>query len=384
MIRKLTRSALAAATFALIVPTALGAQTRSLTWTEISRMEAPGSLGLILRMTGGGGQTESRGSLHLQGTTLIQEYDEAAFIADIEQGRWTTIDHEERTVTTLTIDEMGQLSEEMVASMKASAENQETAAELERSRQEAQAEFSFRVSSESSGRRERIGSYSATQHYVIGEVEVTAVPEGVEETPEGGRMYFLTELWQTQDVPEEREIYEAWAQAIASDPATRAMVEEMGEAAGRATSGIALALTAWDPNVGAGLSEIAEATEDLQGTTVRSVVTVAVVPLGVEPDREALQSWQPSSMGSALGGAVTGAAREALRGLGGMLGGRNRAPEPEPQAAAATQALFRMTTTREDLAYRESNDDVVGALQARIADYRVVTYEDLSRQLRQQ
>ncbi len=372
---------------ALILPAALEAQTRSLTWTETSRMEAPGSLGLILRMAGGGGTSEN--ALHLQGKALIQEAEDIAFIADLDAGVWTSIDHDERTYTTLTIDEMRQLSERMIAAAKSSVENQASAAELEQSRQEAQAEFEFRISSETTGRTERIGSNNATQHFVIGEVEVTATPEGVEETPEGGTFYFLTELWQTQDVPEEREIYDAWAQAVASDPATRQMVEEMGAAAAESGAAIAMALTAWDPKVGAGLSEVAEATEDLRGTTVRSIMTVAIVPLGAEVDREALQAWQPSSMGSALGGAAAGAvaeaARGALRGLGGgLFGGRGRDPEPEPQAAApSTQALFRATVTRENIAYRESSDDVLGALRTRIADYRVITYDDLVRELPQ-
>lgn len=389
------RIAVAAAAMAVLgAPANLVGQTRSLTWTETTRVEAPGSLGLILRMTGATDPITTRTALHLQGRTLIQEYDQSAFITDLDARRWLMIDHEARTYTTMTFDDMVRASEQAIeevraASSGAGADSGMSREELERAREEAQAEIQFRISAESTGERQRIGSVDATRHFVTAEFEATSVPEGVEEEPEGGTMYYLMELWQTSDVPGEEEIYRAWAEALAADPGFREMAEEMIEAAGGAGEGITTSLAAWDPQVAGGLSELAEQMEQIDGTTVRSVVIIAMAPLGVTPSREELLAWEPSA-GSRLGGAVAGAARQAaadaarsaVRGLGrGLLGGRNREPEPEPEPQAEqprVQALLRMTTTRDDIAFRESSEDVLGTLNERIAGYREITLQDVA------
>lgn len=384
---------IAAAVLSVTGTTTVEAQTRSLSWTETTRMEVPGSLGLILRMTGAGDPITTRSAMHLQGNVLIQEADQITVVTDLDAGKWINVDHEARTYTTMTFEDLQRMSEQAMAEMQAaaaqgSADAQAAQEELRRSQEEAQAEIVFRISAESTGERQRVGGVNASQHFIIAEFEATSVPEGVEEEPEGGSMYFLTELWQTSDVPGEEEMLQEWARALSSNAELREMVLGMMESAQETGDILATSLAAWNPQVSAGIAELAEQMEDFEGTTVRSVLTVAMVPLGTTPDRAALLAWQPSA-GMNVGGAVAGAARAAvadaargaLGGLGrGLLGGggRNRDPEPEPQAAQPrVQALMRMTTDRSDIAYRESSEDVLGALNARIADYREITLADL-------
>ncbi len=379
-----------AAAFAMLASTALDAQTRSLSWTETTRMEVPGSLGLILRMAGAGDPITTRSAMHLQGNALIQETDETTVVTDLDAGRWITVDHQARTYTTMTFADLQRMSEQAMVEMQtaaaqANADVQASREELRRSQEEAQAEINFRISAESTGQRQRIGGVDASQHFIIAEFEATSVPEGVEEEPEGGSMYFLTELWQTSDVPGEEELLQEWARALASNAELREAVYGMMESAQETGDIMATSLAAWNPQISAGMAELAEQMEDFEGTTVRSVLTIAMVPLGTTPDRAELLAWQPSA-GINVGGAVAGAARGAvadaargaLGGLGrGLLGGRNADPEPEPAAQPRVQAMMRMTTDRSDVAYRESSEDVLGALNARIADYREITLADL-------
>jgi hypothetical protein len=323
---------------------------------------------------------------------LIQGDDDHTVVMNLDERRWLSIDHTSRTYLTFSFDELAEMSQEMMASIQeASASEAEREARSAREElDEIQAEIQFRVSAEATGQRQRIGSVNAVRHIITTEFEATAVPDGVDE-PDGGSMVFVTELWQTADVPTADAMYEQWAQQLASDPALRAIAESMTPAAESGDEAVAEALSQWDPQVAAGILQLADAIATLEGTTVRIATGVALVPLGAELDRDELLAWQPASMGDQLRAGAGGAARQAaseaargaVRGLSRGLPGRgNRDPEPEPAAVEApvVRPLVRLTTSRDDIAYREWNEDVLGALNARIVDYRATTLQELKQQ----
>jgi hypothetical protein len=378
----LAGAALLAGVVCLAVPTSLESQTRTLGWTETTRVEAPGALGIMLRaMPGSQAAHTTRQTIHLQGRSLIQETDGDATILDAENRRFISIDHDARTYTIITFDEAAASAREFAA-MMAEAADDPAARDREQATEEARAELTFRISAEQTGRSRSIGSAgTASQHLILAELEVTAPPEGVEDVEEG-MLVFLTELWQSTDVPTEEAFYEAWAAAVAADPEMQAFGAAMADAAGSASESGAVAMAAWDPRVAAGMMELAEAMEQMEGTTVQSVLTLAVVPAGVALDREALLAWEPASMGDQLragaAGAAADAARSAVRGLTGRLGrARQQEEAAADPAAAVTRPLLRTTTTREDITYRESDDDVLGPLLSRMEGYRQITLEDL-------
>src|SRR5690606_24060299 len=152
--------------------------------------------------------------------------------------------------------------------------NSDAREEFERTMEETRADIEFRVSSESTGQRQRIGAYHAAQHFITTELEVSAVPEGVDE-PEGGSMASLAELWLTTDVPTGDALYEEWARQLASDAAFREIADELAGSADDVSETMAQNLSTWNPQVGAGMLRMAEAMEALEGTTVRSTVTAA-------------------------------------------------------------------------------------------------------------
>lgn len=393
----------------LAVPAAVEAQTRTLSWTETSRIEVPGALGLMLRaMPGGLDARTTTQTMHLQGRTLIQEDGNTTTIIDSENRRITTIDHEARTYMTFTFEESAQAARDMARLMtegmaqaegelaEARAEMDAAMEDLRREMEDARATLNFRISSERTGRTQAFsGAGTAAQHYVMGEFEATAAPEGVDEV-EGGTMVFLVELWQSPDLPNADAFYEQWAANLANDPQIRALGEELQASAQSVTDASATALAMWDPRISAGLTEVAEAVGQIDGTTVRSIVTVAIVPLGVTLDRDELLAWQPAAMGDRVRAEAAGAARDAaaaaargaVRGLTGRLGARGGRDEPEErpadQAEAMTRPLMRVTTTKEDIVHRESRDDVLAPLMRRIEGYRQVTLEDLMREAQSQ
>jgi hypothetical protein len=374
----------------LVTPSATEAQTRSLSWTEQSRVEMPGTMGLILRAVGGASTVETRQGLHIQGRTMIQEDDDNAVVVDLDQGRYLIVDHRDRTFLSLTFDEIVEVGREALSGATtpaddARAEMEQMREEMRQALEENQARMTVRVRAENTGRRQTLeGGINAVQHALTTEFELTAVPEGVEER-EGGTMVMVTELWQTTDVPSMDAMMEAWARELASGP-HRQLLTDLQADAEETQQLMASVLGAWNPEIGAGLVELAEAIGRIEGTSVRSVTTVAMVPLGVEYDRAQLMAWEPASMGAQLTGAAAGAARAAatdaargaLRGLSRGALGRGGDTQPDPAPARTAQPLFRMITTKQNVRYEESSRDVVGDLTTRIADYRELTRSDLT------
>lgn len=71
---------------------------------------------------------------------------------------------------------------------------------------------------------------------------------------------------------------------------------------------------------------------------------------------------------------MAGAARKAFGGLFGRGGDETEEAEEE----LALRPLFRLTTTKEDIVHGETGEDVLSTLQQRMADYRQVTFEELT------
>jgi hypothetical protein len=387
----------------LTMPSAADAQTRTLSWTETSTVEIPGTLGLLLRAMPGALDTRtSQQTLHLQGGALIQQDGKTATIMDADNRRFITIDHEAGTYMTFSFEESAQAAREMSALMaEAMAEAEEAMAgtqaerdaamaEMRQLMDEARAALNFRIDARNTGRTQSFGAAgTAVQHVITAELEAAEPPEGVEDAEEG-TLVFVMELWQSDALPTPDAFYQDWGARLAADPAMQALAGEIAASAEAVGESSAAALAMWDPRLSAGLGEIAEAVSQIQGTTVRSVVTVALVPEGVELDREELLAWQPGSTGDRLRAEAAGAvrdaaadaARTALRGLTGRLGARRDEAQADQAAEAprAIRPLLRVTTTKEDIVHGETGEDVLGELQRRMEGYRQITMDDLMRE----
>src|SRR5690606_1024709 len=150
---------------------------------------------------------------------------------------------------------------------------------------------------------------------------------------------FLAELWQSTDVPSAETLYAEWARELANDATLRSASEDLARSGEAVQEDLAAMFAMWSPQIGAGLLRMSEEIGEIEGTTVRSSITVALVPVGATFDRDALLAWQPESMGdrvrSEAAGAARSAAAEAARGAisgltGGLFGGRRNNDPPPP------------------------------------------------------
>lgn len=351
------------------VVTPLGAQDRSVSWTEVSRIEMPGTLGAFLRATGALNERRASHALHVSGRTFRQDDGDSSTILDLDGRRWIAVDHEAKTYTVVTFEESAEMAREMAevlqearagadeAMQEARAERDEAMSELRRSMDEAAASMDVRLRAEATGERRRFGDLNAERHLLIAEVEAREV-EGLEAS-EGGMLVFLMELWQTPDFPSTDDLHEAWAAELAADPAMQELARELATAFEPVSEDLGPeALAAWDPRIAAGLRQLGETMASIEGTTVRSVTNVAIVEPGAQLDREALMAWEPESMGDRLrtgaGEAARDAGREAARGAlrgmtRGMLGRGGGEPEAPAAEPPAVRPLLRATSEKSDV-----------------------------------
>lgn len=393
--RGLIVALIAVGSVALLSPSSATGQSSTLSWTETSTLEVPGNLGLLLRTMPGALDTRSsQHMLHLQGGSLIQRDGQHTTLIDADDRRFVTIDDDARTYMVMTFDESAQAARDMSAmmseamadaevSLDESAEDREaTMAELRQAMEEAREALDFRLNTERTGRTQSFGAAgTAAQHIIMAELHMAAPPEGVEDA-ESGTLVFVMELWQSDDLPTPGALYEQWAAELASDPALRSMASDLSASAEGVTDASEAALAMWDPRMSAGLNQLAEAVEHLDGTTVRSVVTVALVPDGLELDRDELLAWEPESTGDRIRREASGAAKEAVAGaarkaFGGLFGRGGDEPE-EAEEELVLRPLFRLTTTKEDIVHGDTGEDVLSTLQQRMDGYRQVTFEELT------
>lgn len=384
---------------AALLPEPGSAQLRTLSWTQVSQVEMPGTLGAFLRMSGALDERRSEHSVHVLGGAMRQDEGSFSTIFDAEGRRFVHVDHESRTYLEMTFAESAEMAREMMAGFEEAraeaeaaaeetrAEREEAMEELRRSMDELEEAMTFRIRTEATGERESFGSFSAERHLLVAEIEAKEGVEGVEgaEDAEGGALVFVVELWQSRDFPDVDAFLEEWAQALAEDPAMQALAADLMESLEPLSgeTGAEL-LVAWDPRIAVGVQKMAEAMESLEGTTVRSRTLVAFVDPGATLDEAELLAWEPTTMGAALRagaadaarGAAQDAARGAIRGLSRGLLGRGGGDE-EPEPVALVRPLLRINSARENPLYTTTPVTGENPLFQELATYRKVTFADL-------
>jgi vacuolar-type H+-ATPase subunit E/Vma4 len=378
------------------------AQARSLTWTEVTTIEMPGTMGALLRATGSLGDRRSEHGIHLQGSVLRQDEGSSSSIFDAGGRRFISMDHEARSYLEFTFEESAQMAREMVDALAESrSELDEALRESQAERDEAMEEFrrnmdalqeamTFRIETQATGERRQIDGMSAERYLISAELEARDGVEGMEDV-EGGQVVFLVDLWQTREFPDFDAFMEEWARELAADPAMQALARDMAESLEPlAGEGSAEMLALWDPRIAAGVQQVMEAMEELDGTTLESRTLVALVEPGATLDRAELLAWEPASMGDQLRGqagetaraAAQEAARGAVRGLSrGLLGrGGGGGGQAEEQRPPQVRPMLRVSSLRQNTVYSpdgQGMDNLLGEL----ATYRAISLADLMREI---
>lgn len=343
------RTCITAAALALLPVLPAPALGQDLTLEYQTRMEFGGAMGQMMRMMPGMGDLSapSRTLTRISGLRLrTDDGESSSLIVDAEAGRFIQVDHEERTYIVMTPESMRQMAEETRARMEAAMDSIQATQPGARERDAGEPEMTVeaRVETERTGRRESVAGLDAEEWYLTVSADFQVQEEGANPMFVGSTVAF-SDLWLSSSVPGGEEQERIW----------RAFGEEMMEA-WDLDEGMT-PVFAVNPQLQVMIEQNRQAMEEMQGTAVRTISLMVLVPPGATFDKERavadLTGELSRSMGEVAGAAAGAAARDAAasaaRGAlgrigGGLLGRRNR--EEPPPAEEAPPAPSQSTLLR--------------------------------------
>lgn len=316
---------------ALVVPAVLSAaplSAQDVRYETVTKLEMPGAAGVAMRMAArlGGGSSETVETTSIKGRKMRTDAENTSTIVDLDQQRFVWLDHDAKTYTTYTFDELLQKSQEAAAAAQRDAQQASGT-------DDARARLDFRFSVEPGNDRQRIAGYDADRFFLTMEAEGAYAPEGQAETQEAGMLVVLVDMLTSTDMP-------AFRAKSAFDDASAQQYAEAGAAMTQAMA----AMFAEDPSMQVAFEQSVSEARKIEGMPVRTVTTFVSVAPGQRFDRARVTEPAAESRGPSVAEA---AGRAAMGRLGGMLGGRNRQQaEPEPaEASQPTQAtIFSVTS----------------------------------------
>lgn len=283
---------------------------QGVTYVTVSKPEMAGAMGMMARMAPGA-MAETRVTTSVEGNFVrTDDADRTSTILDWAEGRFTFLNHEDRTWYSMSLDEM--MSQ---ATMGASAMSGEAGSMPD-------------IQVERTGRTQEIEGFTAEQVLMF----VIPPPADEEEATEGApTMAVVVDMWLSKDFPG----HEAF---------TRAQ-EAMAGQAGAGMSGA----FAMDPAMAEAGQRIAEEMKGMEGVPVRTVTSMVMVPPGSTLDRETLLAEADKPLGAA--GPAGGGLDAARQALGGMLGRRRQqqAPPDDSAVAAGPSVCMRITQVVEEV-----------------------------------
>jgi hypothetical protein len=271
--QSLTRTLLASV--ALLPATVLG---QGVTVKNVSDVQMYGGLGAIaslgMRLGGGGSMHNIESTTYLVGHKMRNETSMSGTIIDLDAGRLTTIDHKQKTYTSMTFAEMTEMMKRAQASAQQQAQESKREQAKDPNAPKGDMKVNYKVSVDRPGEREKISGYDAERVLMTITLEGEATPEGGK-TEQVGTLVFLIDQWISKDAP----------QNAAYKEFGRVYAEKMGEAYKSQAQGLQ-AVFATNPKMKEGFEAAAKEMQKVQGIPLRSMTYVVLVPPNQAFDRK--------------------------------------------------------------------------------------------------
>jgi hypothetical protein len=300
-------------------------------YETVTRMSVPGAAGTAMRVAArlSGAPLETVEKTFISGNRMRTDTDGSSTIIDLDAATVTFLDHQRRTFTTVSFDEMA------AAARQAAHEVEAAAMEAREGRREAgpdhaDVRLTFRLNVDNPGERDRLHGYTAERFFVTMEAEGEAPVDEGEDPEEAGTFVVLSDLWVSTEVP-------AYA-------AQRTFGEASAQTHAAAASSLADALTAAlaeDPEMKVAFEQAAAEAARLEGMPLRSTMTFVAVPVGMAFDREA--AINPEA-GTGVAAAVGRAALGGLRQRAAAAVGRQAEQRDEQHETARQRTLLTVTS----------------------------------------
>ncbi|CAN5707261.1 hypothetical protein BH23GEM9_BH23GEM9_17290 [soil metagenome] len=319
---------------ALLAPTVFAAApalAQDVKYETVTKVDLPGAMGTAMRLAArlGGGSTETVETTFIKGKRMRTDADKSSTIMDVDAMRMVSIDHDAKTYSVFTFDEMIARAREAGDALKTETERRDVSGNPN-----AEAQLKFRFAVEDARQRERIAGYNASRFFLTMQAEGEYVPEGAAQREKGGTLVVLTEMWASTDIPAYT-VQRAFGEQMAS---------EYTQATASIMQGIAAAF-AEDPQIQVAFEQSTREAGKIEGMPVRSIVRFITVAPDKQFDRQAAVELKPAGPSVAAQ-----AARAGLRGIAGRAAGaagrqqEERAQQEQP-AEEMSQVTFLTVTT---------------------------------------
>lgn len=362
------------------------AQIKSMSWTEVNRLDANSLISRIASLGGMNPSGVSENELHVQdGKVMISSQGDGMAMIDFARDEFKIIDHASRSVIQGQMSSAAEMMLELSTGMLDSARSLIASSGGPGMMAGAQTgqSMSFRVYTHRNVARRMIGSHETDVHYVVVQTEMEPPPGTERPAPSRDSvsstafMWFINELWESKDLPSEADLF---SESELYEMLLESGLMDIANAGGTSSDPAASFgfLDSWSPGMGQAMYAMMEEVAQFEGNILRSVISMSMTPVGVVldlPEIETMVEADPSisSANPSIGGVVRGA-------LGGLLGrGRPQAqdsPDPDPNYTP----FFRMTSTREDFRFWEWEGDMVSEINAQIEGYKVQSMEEMMEQ----
>lgn len=356
--RSLSRSALLL--FALTLPSVMRGQ--GVTVQSVADVRLAGALGVAANLAaklGGGSMHDIATTTYVSGHRLRTESSVIGSIIDADAGRITTIDHKQKSYTSMTFAEMSAAMEQAAQSAKQSSAKEKAKAKDKDARDtDDSVTFKYKVAVDRPGQREKVSGYDAERVFITVTVEAQVASEG-QQDQSVGNLVFLLDQWISKDAP----------QIAALREFQRAYAQKMGQEFRSQVQGLQ-SVFANDPRMKNGFEAAAKELAKVPGIALKSATYVSLVPVDMEYDRAL-------TLGDGATAAKESAAKKDEKpsggGLRGMMGAMKAAAEnaskPSGKSSAPKQSLL-MTVVDEVKSI--SRGSVPAEMFAPPADYKEV------------
>ena len=206
---------------------------------------------------------------YLQGHQLRTENDTLGTIYDLDAERVITIDHKQKTYSSVTFAEMSAAFERA----RASAE-QSRAKEAAKAPKKDEVKMKYHVTVDRPGQHEMVAGYDAERVFLTITLEAEATPEGGK-AEQIGSMVLLLDQWIAKNPPHGRALTEFY----------RLFSQELGREFRAQVQGLQ-ALLASDPRLKDGFEAAGKEMQKVQGVSLRSTTYAVLVPANMVFDRQ--------------------------------------------------------------------------------------------------
>jgi hypothetical protein len=295
-------------------------------YKQVTKLDLGTGANVVLKIAGASEFTET---ISIKGTKMRSDMDKQSTIWDPAGNRFIMLDHERKTYTSATMEQMTAVAGAMMTNAKVEPDQARvtgTAVGEKGDKIDYDAKLKFEPTSE----RQNINGAPSERNFMTMETDLKYTAEGETKAEDAGTIVLFVDTWVSTSGPAQAAL-QAFNQAAGEQ-----MVKNMARSGVRFESAFAT-----NPGMGEAMRKAMEEQKSMQGLPMRSTFHGVVVAPGVPFDREQV-------LAAEKGGGAGNAAKSAARGMiGGLLGGRKQQEEQKEEPKQQAQVMKMIMEVRD-------------------------------------